>query len=198
MPITQASMIAQMQEARAAHQYGRKLRNQLLAMLSVASRRYPDDTKVQEILTTFIYHLRNSEPPDDRVTWMNEHHYRRRAKQNDETRERQEIMRRMAGVPTKEEAMAILLAKNELRRANLPATPSDYILPQIQAAPKTGPRIQMPRDYPDDSPLEFDSIPYPTTPGSESQEENLFTGPKISLDLSEEPCYSPPDNEEKS
>lgn len=179
MPITQASMIAQMQEARAAHQFGRKLRDQLLAMLTVASRRYPDDARVQEVLTTFIYHLRNAQPPDDRVTWLNEHHYRRRAKQNDEMRERQEIARRMAGVPTREEAMAILLAKNELRRANLPATPSDYIM---QAAPKTGAMIRMPRDYPDDAPLEFETLDELPKPA----DTNLTTAPAFSLDEPED------------
>lgn len=183
MPITQKAIMDQMQEARAAHTYGRQLRDQMLAMLAVASRKYVSNETVQEVLTVFVYHLRNAPPPDDRVTWLNEHHYRRVAKRNNEMRERQDIQRRMAGVPTKEEAIAILLAKNELRRANLPVDPSDYILPQIQpAAAKTGVRPIMPRNDPDDAPLEFDLPPGATIDLGGPKlldENNLLTGVDI-------------------
>lgn len=185
MPITQARMIEQMQEARAAHRAFCQLREQVLAICSGAKQRYYNDPNVQNVLDAIISHVNLHPTPTDRATYVNERHYERHQKRNEEVRKSQEIARRMAGVPTVEEAMAILHGKNALRRADLPTNPAFYLpdtanaMPVFPsgksdqerraeellagdpfAAPQAKPSrsgIIFPRDDPDDPELEFET-----------------------------------------
>lgn len=177
MPIRQEDMIAQMQEARAAHQYGRGLRDMMLNYFDMAQRRFAANTELCDAITALSYQVRNMPVPDDRTTYVNEQHYRKRAKINDAMRHRQEIARRMAGIPTQEEALAILHAKNALRRADLPADPDAYqpapipnglADPFLPRAKPSRPNIIFPRDDPDDLPLDFEG----------EASDSLFAKPK--------------------
>lgn len=186
MPITQERMIEQMQEARAAHRAFMQLREQMLAICAGAKSRYYNNPDLQNVLDAIISHVNLLPTPTDRATYVNEHHYKRHQKHNTKVRERQEVARRMAGVPTVEEAMAILHAKNALRRADLPTSPafystdSDNPMPAFPAGksdqerraeellandPFTTPAakpsragIIFPRDDPDDPELDFETL----------------------------------------
>jgi hypothetical protein len=194
MPITQARMIEQMQEARAAHTAFRQLREQVLAICAGAKSRYYNNPDLQNVLDALISHVGLLPTPTDQATYFNERHYQRHQKHNTKTRERQEVARRMAGVPTVEEAMAILHGKNALRRADLPTSPAAYsdnhapLVPVgksdqerraeelLAADPFTAPAkpsragIILPRDDPDDPELEFE------TPEELAPIANLPTG----------------------
>lgn len=134
MPITQARMIEQMQEARAAHRAFVQLREQMLAICAGAKQRYHSNPDLQNVLDAIISHVNLLPTPTDRATYVNEHYYKRHQKHNTKVREKQEVARRMAGVPTVEEAMAILNGKNALRRADLPTNPAFYS-DNLSAAP---------------------------------------------------------------
>lgn len=151
MPITQQTVINLMQESRRAHQYGRQLRDHVITYFSQVIDRYPNNAELQEVVRTMLYLVQNNQPPDDRETWTNEHHYRRHAKRNDGLRKRQEVIRRMAGIPTQEEALAILHAKNELRRADLPTSAEDYkSAPQTNVPRASRPNLIVPTDVDQD------------------------------------------------
>lgn len=198
MPITQARMIEQMQEARTAHRAFTQLREQMLAICAGAKSRYHNNPDLQNVLDAIISHVNLLPTPPDRATYVNEHHYKRHQKHNTKVREKQEVARRMAGVPTVEEAMAILHAKNALRRADLSTdsasyTPeSDNAMPAfpvgksdqerraeelltgdpfaMPAAKPSRPGIIFPRDDPNDPELEFE------TPEELAPIANLPTG----------------------
>lgn len=135
MPITQERMIEQMQEARAAHRAFMQLREQMLAICAGAKQRYYNNPDLQNVLDAIISHVNLLPTPTDRATYVNEHHYKRHQKHNAKVRERQEVARRMVGVPTVEEAMAILHGKNALRRADLPTSPAFYTSESDNAMP---------------------------------------------------------------
>jgi len=166
MPITQAQMIAQMQEARAAHSAFLQLREHVFAICQGAKTRHYNNPELLSVLDALAATTQLLPIPDDRQTFLNEHHYRRAQKHNARQRQRQEVARRMAGVPTQEEALAILHAKNALRRADLPTEPADYQQPATipngladlfsPPAKPSRPNIIFPRDDPDDKPLDFE------------------------------------------
>jgi hypothetical protein len=159
-------MIAQMQEARAAHNAFTQLRETIFAIAAGAKQRHYANAELCDVLDAMVATIQLQPSPDDRQTFLNEHHYRRAKKHNVRQQERQEIARRMAGVPTSDEALAILHAKNALRRADLPTSPDAYITPKADpsalpdpfAAPAkpSRPNIIFPRDDPDDLPLDFE------------------------------------------
>lgn len=126
MPITQARMIEQMQEARAAHRAFTNLRENILAICAGAKQRYYSNADLLNVLDAMIAHVNLTPTPQDRATYVNERHYARHQKHNEDGRKKQEVARRMAGVPTVQEAMAILHGKNALRRADLPTSPAFY------------------------------------------------------------------------
>lgn len=178
MPITQARMIAQMQEARAAHTAFTQLRETVFAIAAGAKQRHYANAELRDVLDAMVATIQLQPTPDDRQTFLNEHHYRRAKRHNVRQQERQEIARRMAGVPTQDEALAILHAKNALRRADLPTSPDAYRqpapIPEGLADPFTAPRkpsrpgIIFPRDDPDDLPLDFEG----------EASDSLFAKPK--------------------
>lgn len=198
MPITQARMIEQMQEARAAHRAFTQLREQMLAICAGAKQRFYNNPDLQNVLDAIISHVNLLPTPTDRATYVNERHYERHQKRNEEVRKSQEVARRMVGVPTVEEAMAILNGKNALRRADLPTSPTAYMpesgdaMPTFPAGKSDQERraeellagdpfttqahkpscagIIFPRDDPDDPPLEFE------TPAELAPIANLPTG----------------------
>lgn len=176
MPITQARMIAQMQEARAAHNAFVQLRETIFAIAAGAKQRHYANAELQEVLDALVATIKLQPSPDDRQTFLNEHHYRRAKRHNVRQQERQEIARRMAGVPTADEALAILHAKNALRRADLPADPDAYqpapiaegLADPFTAPTASRPGIIFPRDDPDDKPLDFEG----------ETSDSLFAKPK--------------------
>lgn len=200
MPITQQSIIELMKEARAHERYGTGLRNFIFSYFENVASRYPNNKELIEVFRSLVYQVRIIEKPDDRCIWKNEHHYGRKAKVNDRMRERQTIARRMAGVPTADEALAILQARNELRRMGLPTTNefserpkildgisdpfaaighTPELIPTYRERPPapSRPDLIIPDDT-DEPPLEFD-LP----PGATLGENNL----NIPLDMGQAP-----------
>lgn len=169
MPIRQEQMLEQMQEARLAHTYGRRLRELVQNYISLLPSRYPNNPAVQEIIEGLGYAVKLLNLPDDRVTWDNERYYARHARMNSKYRARQEMERRARGIPTREEAIVTLHAQNELRSQGLlPETYEEFnrggrkapSVPFSRAArPATTTRQKtiMPRDYDDDPELEFET-----------------------------------------
>lgn len=104
MPITQASMIEQMHEARAAHRAFISLRNSIIKYAESARARYAGNADLEEVLYTLIVSAKGAPVPDDRATYFNERHYASRAKWNDKARDTQEQLRRKMGMPTRAEA----------------------------------------------------------------------------------------------
>ena len=166
MPLTQEQMIEQMQEARANHQEMRALRDLILNYTEHCLKTYPANAELCESMCALAYTVRLRPIPDDRVTFLNERYYTRFASRNAKAKQRQTLIRAGLIVPRAQSASAT---------RDMPSR-------------QKGPAPIFPRDYPDDAPLEFDSMPDLTTPASGSQEENLFTGLNISLDESGEPC----------
>lgn len=196
MPITQATVIELMRESRANIQIHKQMKEGLLAYLEEAKARYYNQPELHKILNGVVDFINYQPQVDDRATYKNEHHYRRAAKVNDKQRERQASVRRAKGVPTVEEALVILNARNALRRADLPTQPAvyksdqelraEYLLanpgalsddpfanyspePERKATPSR-PGIIFPRDDPDDPELEFE------TPEELTPIANLPTG----------------------
>lgn len=104
MPITQASMIEQMHEARAAHRAFISLRDGIIKYAESARARYAGNTDLEEVLYTLIVSAKGAPVPDDRATYFNERHYASRAKWNNKARDTQEQLRRKMGMPTRAEA----------------------------------------------------------------------------------------------
>jgi len=181
MPITQEKMIEQIKESRAAHNAVRQQREQLIAICDGAKQRYYNNRELFNVLDAIVDHMKLTPIPDDRATYLNEQHYRRAMKGNVKMRKRQEIARRMAGIPTQDEALAILHAKNALRRIDLPTDAESYAnvpmptFPNVKSdqerraeellasdpfttpAKPSRPGIIFPRDDPDDPELEFET-----------------------------------------
>lgn len=174
MPLTQEQMIEQMQEARANHAEMKALRTLILNYADHAQRTYPKNLELCESMSALAYTVRLRPIPDDRVTFLNERYYARFASRNAKAKQRQTLIRAGLIVPRAQSATREMPSRQK------------------------GPAPIFPRDYPDDAPIEFDSMPDLTTPASESQQENLFTGLNISLDESGESSDTAnlPDNEE--
>lgn len=187
MPITQAQVIELMKESRGNLTLHHQLVHTMREYFANARARYHQNVQLCEVLNATEALIDLSPQMKESATWKNEYHYRKVARMNDKQRQRQEVIRRMAGVPTREEALVILNAKNELRRADLPtdlteyqrAIPADAIsapfaksLPEItpemipvyveRKATPLGQKIIFPRDDPDDKELEFDLPPTAT------------------------------------
>ncbi len=189
MPITQENMIKQMQEARAAFAANTRIRQGLLAYCTNAKERYPENSDVQEILTTIIFTIQHDPMPDDRETYFNERHYSRRAKWNVKAKRTQERERRRQGIPTMEEHLARKKAQNSaLRQEQLtdpyytemihpggetshvqsyrPIVRKGQSTPRIPLETKperprspNQPKTKFPREYPEDQELEFEILP---------------------------------------
>ena len=177
MPIRQTQLIEQMQEARAVHQYARALREQVLAYVGHAKAHYVHNAELHTALQSLADAIALAPAPDDRITWQNERHYSRHAKRNDILRERQEIARRMAGVPTLDESLAVLHAKNVLRQ---PLARADQ---PIAARSAASTRATIPNDTGEPA-LEFD-LPE-SLPGDNSLLPALDIAPLLGDDIPEE------------
>jgi hypothetical protein len=163
MPLTQEQMIEQMQEARANHQEMRALRDLILNYAEHCLKTYPANAELCESMRALAYTVRLRAIPDDRVTFLNERYYARFASRNAKAKQRQTLIRAGLIVPR---------AGNSVTR-DMPSR-------------QKGPPPIFPKDYPDDAPLEFDSMS--DLPARESQEEKFLSGLQISLDESGEPC----------
>lgn len=189
MPIRQEQMIELMNESRAIHTYARKLQHMVLEYLSLLQSRYPDQPLAGEIANGLGYAVRLLSMPDDRITFDNERYYKRHAKANENFRKLQEFQRRAKGVPTQEEAIAMLHARNTIIRAGGEVVPT---YAQFNEGPKperrtrkkkSTPEVIFPHDDPDDLPLEFETL------ADMPQPVGIFdSGPKISIDPGDEPC----------
>lgn len=185
MPIRQEQMLEQMQEARAAHIFGTQLRDMVLNYLSLIPARYPGNPAAAEIVNGLSLAVRMLPQPDDRVTFDNERYYQRHARANANFRAIQEQKRRARGVPTQEQAIAMLHARNAIIRGGGEITQTyeqfNAQMPVPSRKRKGKPETIMPRDYDDDAPLEFetaDDMPQDIIP-----KENLVSG----LDIPAEP-----------
>lgn len=188
MPITQEKMLEQIEAARDHYEYGTQLYQAVLQYLQMLPSRYPQSKEVEEIINGLGYAVQSIPRIDDRVTYINEQYYKRFARINSKYRKRQELHRRQKGVPTREEALAMLHAKNELRAGGF-AFPQTYEEFNRQGQPSFAPKVKKPRadkkeiiwprDHPDDKELEFDTVedlaPFANIPAPKDA-ENLSTG----------------------
>lgn len=185
MPITQAAVQELMQESRAAVQNNLELRRALSEYLTAAKERYYSNSDLQEVLSAAIGLIRMHPQPDDRVTYRNEWHYRRMSKTNEKHRLRQELKRRQGGVLTQPESMERLALLNAARRSgDLPSETYEQFNSQSQPTKSKG--IILPRNDPDDAPLEFDLPPGATLDLGGPKlldENNLLTGVDIAAEL---------------
>ena len=152
MPLTQEQMVEQMQESRANHDEMIALRHLILNYIEHLQKAYPNNAELQESMSALSYTIRLRAIPDDRATYMNERYYARFGKRNAKAKQRQALIR--AGV----------------------------IVPRAQSTAfrdrKKGPEPLLPRDYPDDAPLEFETLDELPKP----KDTNLALGPSFSLD----------------
>lgn len=165
MPIRQEQILEQMKEARAAHQSLRQLHDLVTNYLAMLPSRYPNDKTAGEIANGLSYAVRLHPIPDDRITFDNERYYNRHARANSEFRKVQEMKRRAQGIPTQDEAIAMLHARNAIIREG-------GEIAQTYAQFNQGPRERkrapagkgkkqetiFPRDDPDDPELEFETL----------------------------------------
>jgi hypothetical protein len=100
--------------------------HQLQEYLRQARERFPQNLELDRITTYAVEIIRMCQL-DDKWTERNEYRYRGKTiNANRKQRERAETRRRALGVPTAQEALAILHAKNALRREGLPTDPMAY------------------------------------------------------------------------
>ncbi len=128
MPITQQQVIDLMQESRGNIQINREFCHQLMEYIVGAKARFYMNEELVLSLSYVEFMVKNQKPMVDKWTERNEYRYRSAARRrNDTLRERLESKRRAVGIPTAEEANAILQAKNALHRAGLPTNPREYM-----------------------------------------------------------------------
>lgn len=128
MPITQQQVIDLMQESRANLTAYHTFCHQLLDYIAQAKSRFYANEELLNSLSYVEYLLKTNPPMVDKWTERNEYNYRSVVrKKNSKLRERLESKRRANGIPTAEEAIAILQGKNALRRAGLPTDPREYM-----------------------------------------------------------------------
>ncbi len=183
MPITQATMVELMRESRAAIQSAFAFRHALREYAAFAKQRYADNEPLQQVLSAIEAMERLHPEPIDKATYRAEYHYRRVGKNNDRQRARQEMQRRADGVPTAQEAIENLNAFNAQRRS-ADISPSAYARfnRQVQEPKKPTPGIIFPRDFPDDKPLEFETLDELPKPA----DIDLTAAPSFSLDEPED------------
>lgn len=163
MPIRQEQMLEQMKEARAAHQSLRQLHDLVTNYLAMLPSRYPNDKTAAEIANGLGYAVRLHPIPDDRITFDNERYYNRHARANSEFRKVQEMKRRARGVPTQDEAIAMLHARNAIIRegGEIVQTYAEFNQGPHKRAPAGKGKKQetiFPRDDPNDPELEFETL----------------------------------------
>lgn len=171
MPITQQQVIDLMQESRGNIQNNRELCSKLTDYITQAKARFYANEELINSLSFIEYLLKTNPPMVDKWTERNEYRYRSAARRrNDKLRERLESKRRAVGIPTAEEANAILQAKNALRRAGLPTDPREYMgerehllenLVGIDEVQQLAAIRQSERDYQKFSAEHFHSTPIP-------------------------------------
>lgn len=187
MPITQATMVELMRESRAAIQSAFAFRHALREYAAFAKQRYPDNEPLQQVLSAIEAMERLHPEPIDKATYRAEYHYRRVGKNNDRQRIRQEMQRRNAGVPTAQEAIDNLNAFNAQRRegadvADISQKAYARFNRQAQEPKKPTSGIIFPREYPEDLPLEFETLADLPKP----QDTDLTAAPSFSLDEPED------------
>ena len=171
MPITQATMVELMRESRAAIQNNLALRNTLQEYVAFAKQRYRQNLDLVEVLVAIETMVRMHPEASDKATYRAEYHYRRVGKHNDKMRLKQEASRRNAGVPTQDESLDALHAANARRL-------SSGVNLSKAAYAKFNQGVILPREYPDDKPLEFETLADLPKP----QDTNLTAAPSFSLD----------------
>lgn len=132
MPITQDQMLEQMHEARAAHAEMLALRNIVLNYANHVKKTYPNNDDVQQTMTALEYTVSIRPIPTDRATYVNEKYYARFAKRNASAKQRQALIR--AGAYTER--------PRKYRKRGQPGIDREAVI--------------MPREYPDDKPLEME------------------------------------------
>jgi hypothetical protein len=160
MPLTQEQMIEQMQESRANHAEMIALRSLILNYIDHLQKAYPNNTELQESMYALNYTIRLRPVPDDRATYMNERYYARFGKRNATAKQRQAMIRAGVIMPRKRAGYRTKSGGQAYER-------QDAI---------------MPREYPDDKPLEFetlDDLPKP-------KDENLTSQPSMTFDEPED------------
>ncbi len=130
MPITQRQVLDLMQESRDNITRHNALLEQLQSYFRSAKERFPQNLDLIRIMD-YAGEIVRMSPLDDKWTERNEFRYRHKTvRANEKQRERAETRRRALGIPTAQEAIAILHAKNALRREGLPTDPMAYAGPE--------------------------------------------------------------------
>lgn len=173
MPLTQDQMIEQMQESRANHAEMKALRALVLNYCDHCQRTYPKNQELLTSLGALATTIQMRPIPDDRATYMNEKYYARFAKRNAKAKQRQVMIR--AGV---------IIPRNRGRYLNKEGGMSD---PDIGFRDQPGKIYErhapiLPRDYPDDKPLEFETLDELPKP----KDTDLTAAPSFSLDEPED------------
>lgn len=170
----------QVRESRAAFAAWQQLHGLLTEYIARAKSRYPNNVELQETLTAIDYNIRALPAPTDKATYVNERYYLRFARKNDRAKARQALQRRMAGIPTREETVA----EARIRAAEEQSYHSSRM--QIRNRPPQPHQSHapiMPRSFPDDRPLEFES----QAEMLGQREENFPSGPNFGLDIPADP-----------
>lgn len=168
MPLTQEQMLEQVQESRANHAEMKALRTLVLNYAEHVQRTYPRNLELQETMSALCMTIRLRPVPDDRATYMNEKYYARFGRRNAKAKQRQALIRAGVIIPRERGTYATKsggMADPDSTFRNNPGKTYERKAPIF------------PRDYPDDAPLEFetlDDLPKP--------EGNFASGPNISLD----------------
>lgn len=127
MPITQKQLLDLLHESRANLQAHNSLMHSLTEYMGNAKQRFYNNPDLHTVLAHLQEMLRYSKPMQDIETLRNEKYYsKKRIDFNAGLAAKAARARRAAGIPTVEEAMAILHAKNALRRAGLPTNAESY------------------------------------------------------------------------
>jgi len=173
MPLTQAQMVEQMQESRANHAEMKALRTLILNYADHVQKTYPKNQELQETFGALSMTIRMRPVPDDRATYMNEKYYARFGRRNAKAKQRQALIR--AGV---------IVPQERGRYAPKTGGMSDSDVGFRQNPGKTYERQApiFPRDYPDDPPLEFETLDDMPKPS----DANLTAAPSFSLDEPED------------
>lgn len=179
MPLTQAQMIEQMQESRANHQEMKALRTLILNYIGHLQATYPKNQELMESMSALSITIQMRTIPDDRATYMNEKYYARFAKRNATAKQRQAMIRAGVIIPRARGTYQNKdggIADPDVGFRNNPGKT------HVRQAPI------MPRDYPDDKPLEFETVaelPKPQAPQAPLQEK-LALAPSFTLDEPED------------
>ena len=174
MPLTQEQMLEQVQESRANHAEMKALRTLILNYAEHVLRTYPKNLELQETFSALCMTIRLRPVPDDRATYMNEKYYARFGRRNAKAKQRQALIR--AGV---------IIPRERGPCRNKDGGTSDPDEGAFRNQPgKTWLRQApiFPREYPDDAPLEFESLDELPKP----KDTDLTAAPSFSLDEPED------------